>query len=88
MAEDLRPHGIDVNMLRVMRTTRGSLVVVPVAPDGTSPSLASVIGSSPRPGDEPVETDDTRHAASTPLYRSAGAVRRATSAARSAAVTP
>ncbi len=33
----------------VLRTTRGSLLVVPVAPDGVGPSLGSVIGSSPRP---------------------------------------
>jgi len=65
--DTLRAAGIQPgDRVAFVRTTRGSLVVVPARTAGAGPSLRTVVGISPRPADTSAEADhaflrDIRH---------------------------
>ncbi len=65
--DTLRAAGIQPgDRVAFVRTTRGSLVVVPAVTGGEGPSLRSVVGINPRPVNASAETDqaflrDIRH---------------------------
>jgi bifunctional DNA-binding transcriptional regulator/antitoxin component of YhaV-PrlF toxin-antitoxin module len=65
--ETLRAAGIRPgDRVAFVRTTRGSLVVVPASASADSPSLRTVVGINPRPAGMTSETDqaflrDIRH---------------------------
>jgi len=57
-ADTLRAAGIRPgDRVAVVRTTHGSLMVVPATTGGAGPSLRTVVGINPRPVDVPAEAD-------------------------------